>query len=257
MDTNKLNGKRVAILATDGVEEVELTEPRKALDAAGAMTQIVSPKSGTIKAWQHDHWGNELQVDLPLAQANADGFDALVLPGGVMNPDHLRQDKQAVQFVRSFFDAGKPVAAICHGPWMLVEAGVAKGRTITSWPSLQTDLRNAGADWVDREVVVDEGLVTSRKPDDLPAFNAKMLEEFAEGVHGAQRDRSRMDREVARGTAADRGVMERGVMERDAEASAARGGSVPNTGPTSVPSSGLGQAATDPMGETDYDTTNP
>ena len=259
MDTNKLNGKRVAILATDGVEEVELTEPRRALDAAGATTEIVSPKSGSIKAWQHDHWGNELQVDLPLSQARADDFDALVLPGGVMNPDHLRQDAQAVQFVRSFFDAGTPVAALCHGPWMLVEAGVAKGRTITSWPSLQTDLRNAGADWVDREVVVDEGLVSSRKPDDLPAFNARMIEEFAEGVHGAQRERARMDREVARGTAMDRGTaMERDtLLDRDAQASAARGGPIPNTGPTSIPSSGTSQTATDPMGETDYDTTNP
>ena len=186
MATNKLTGKRVAILATDGVEQVELTEPRKALDEAGAKTTLVSPKSGKIKGWQHDHWGEELKVDLALESANADTFDALVLPGGVMNPDQLRMNKQAVQFVRSFFDSGKPVAAICHAPWMLVEADVVSGRSVTSWPSLQTDLRNAGADWVDREVVTDQGLVTSRKPDDIPAFNRKMIEEFAEGEHEGQ-----------------------------------------------------------------------
>jgi protease I len=186
MATNKLTGKRVAILATDGVEQVELTEPRKALDEAGAKTTLVSPKSGKIKGWQHDHWGEELKVDLALESANADTFDALLLPGGVMNPDQLRMNKQAVQFVRSFFDAGKPVAAICHAPWMLVEADVVSGRSVTSWPSLQTDLRNAGADWVDREVVTDQGLVTSRKPDDIPAFNRKMIEEFAEGEHEGQ-----------------------------------------------------------------------
>ena len=186
MATNKLTGKRVAILATDGVEQVELTEPRKALDAAGAKTTLVSPKPGKIKGWQHDHWGEELKVDLALESANADTFDALLLPGGVMNPDQLRMNKQAVQFVRSFFDSGKPVAAICHAPWMLVEADVVSGRSVTSWPSLQTDLRNAGADWVNREVVTDQGLVTSRKPDDIPAFNRKMIEEFAEGEHEGQ-----------------------------------------------------------------------
>jgi len=186
MATNKLTGKRVAILATDGVEQVELTEPRKALDEAGAKTTLVSPKSGKIKGWQHDHWGEELKVDLALESANADTFDALLLPGGVMNPDQLRMNKQAVQFVRSFFDSGKPVAAICHAPWMLVEADVVSGRSVTSWPSLQTDLRNAGADWVNREVVTDQGLVTSRKPDDIPAFNRKMIEEFAEGEHEGQ-----------------------------------------------------------------------
>ena len=186
MATNKLTGKRVAILATDGVEQVELTEPRKALDEAGAKTTLVSPKSGKIKGWQHDHWGEELEVDLALESANADTFDALLLPGGVMNPDQLRMNKQAVQFVRSFFDSGKPVAAICHAPWMLVEADVVSGRSVTSWPSLQTDLRNAGAEWVDREVVTDQGLVTSRKPDDIPAFNRKMIEEFAEGEHEGQ-----------------------------------------------------------------------
>ena len=191
MAPNNLNGKRVAILATDGVEQVELTEPRKALDQVGAKTVVVSPKSGKIKGWQHDHWGDEIPVDVSLEGANAETFDALLLPGGVMNPDHLRQNKQAVQFVRSFFEAGKPVAAICHGPWLLVEADVVRGRTVTSWPSLQTDLRNAGADWVDREVATDEGLVTSRKPDDIPAFNKKMIEEFAEGRHEGQRDAAR------------------------------------------------------------------
>jgi protease I len=187
MAAEKLNGKRVAILATDGVEEVELVEPRKALDAAGARTSLVSQKPGTIKAWQHDHWGGELRVDVPLDRASPDDFDALLLPGGVINPDKLRQDERAVRFVQSFFRAGKPVAAICHGPWMLVEADVVRGRTVTSWPSLRTDLRNAGADWVDREVVTKGGLVTSRKPDDIPAFNTKMIEEFSEGAHEGHR----------------------------------------------------------------------
>jgi protease I len=187
---SNLSGKRVAILATDGVEQVELTEPRQALKDAGANPIVVSPKDGAIKAWQHDHWGDEITVDMKLSDARADDFEALMLPGGVMNPDHLRMDKSAVQFVKDFFAAGKPVAAICHGPWLLVEAGVVKDRTVTSWPSLQTDIRNAGGDWVDREVVTDQGLVTSRKPDDIPAFNRKMIEEFAEGVHTASRQRA-------------------------------------------------------------------
>ena len=191
MPTNKLDGKRIAILATDGVEEVELTKPRDAIREAGAQAVVVSPRSDEIKAWQHDHWGNKIHVDLPLSRANADDFDGLMLPGGVMNPDHLRQDQQAVRFVKSFFEQGKPVAAICHGPWLLVEAGVVRGRTLTSWPSLQTDIRNAGGDWVDRDVVTDEGLVTSRKPDDIPAFNRKMVEEFAEGIHAGQRTKAR------------------------------------------------------------------
>ena len=190
MATGKLNGKRVAILATDGVEQVELTEPRKALDEAGAETILVSPKAGTIKAWQHDHWAAELRVDLPLEQAVANNFDALLLPGGVMNPDRLRTNRNAVEFVQRFVNSGKPVAAICHGPWLLVEANAVRGRTVTSWPSLQTDIRNAGGDWVDREVANDEGIVTSRKPDDIPAFNKKMIEEFAEGTHDRDRTRS-------------------------------------------------------------------
>jgi protease I len=198
MATNDLRSKRVAILATDGVEQVELTEPRKALENAGAKTVVVSPKSGKIKGWQHDHWGDEIPVDVTLDNAHADTFDALMLPGGVMNPDHLRMDKRAVQFVKSFFQAGKPVAAICHGPWLLVEADVVRGRTVTSWPSLQTDLRNAGADWVDREVATDEGLVTSRKPDDIPAFSRKMIEEFAEGSHEGQREAARTARSAER-----------------------------------------------------------
>jgi protease I len=186
MAGSKLNGHRVAILATDGVEQVELTEPRRALDEAGATTTVVSPADGEIKAWQHDHWGDKIPVDIALDEADADDFDALLIPGGVMNPDKLRQDKKAVRFVREFFESGKPIAAICHGPWLLVEAGIVRDRTLTSWPSLQTDIRNAGGDWVDREVATDEGLVTSRKPDDFPAFNRKMIEEFREGIHSGR-----------------------------------------------------------------------
>jgi protease I len=171
---------------TDGFEQVEMTEPRRALDDAGADTVLVSPKDGRVKGWQHTDWGDEFPVDSPLSAARADDFDALLLPGGVMNPDHLRQDARAVRFVRDFFEAKKPVAAICHGPWMLVEADVVDGRRVTSFPSIQTDLKNAGAEWVDQEVVTDQGLVTSRKPDDLPAFNRKMVEEFAEGRHDRQ-----------------------------------------------------------------------
>ena len=178
-----LNGRKVAILVTDGFEQVEMTEPRQALEDAGAQTLLVSPKEDRVKGWQHDHWGDEFPVDLSLDRANPQDFDALMLPGGVMNPDHLRMNEKAVSFVRSFFDENKPIAAICHGPWMLVESGAVQGRTITSWPSLQTDIRNAGGNWVDREVVTEEGIVTSRKPSDLPAFNRKMIEEFAEGRH--------------------------------------------------------------------------
>ena len=190
----KLRGKRVAILATDGVEQVELIEPRKALIEAGATTVIVSPKAQSIQGYQHDQKGDEIAVDQSLDSARESEFDALLLPGGVMNPDQLRQDKKAVDFVRHFFEAGKPVAAICHGPWLLVEAGVIQGRTLTSWPSLKTDIRNAGGDWVDRQVISDEGLVTSRKPEDIPAFNAKMIEEFGEGVHEGQRASIRKER---------------------------------------------------------------
>ncbi|HEX4945810.1 MAG TPA: type 1 glutamine amidotransferase domain-containing protein [Blastocatellia bacterium] len=181
-----LAGKKVAILVADGFEEVELTEPRQALDKAGATTQVVSPKTDRVKGWNHSVWGDEYMVNVPLSAANPDDFDALLLPGGVMNPDKLRCDQQALQFVKSFFEAGKPVAAICHGPWTLIDAGVVQGRRLTSYESIQTDLKNAGAEWVDEEVVVDNGLITSRKPDDIPAFNQKMIEEFAEGRHQAQ-----------------------------------------------------------------------
>jgi protease I len=185
--SGRLDGKRVAILVTDGFEQVEMTEPRKALEDAGARTDLVSPARGKVKGWQHTKWGDEFPVDVPLDAARPDDYDALVLPGGVMNPDKLRMNERAVHFVRAFFDEGKPVAAICHGPWTLIEADVVRGRTVTSWPSLKTDLKNAGANWVDREVVTDNGLVTSRKPDDLPAFNRKMIEEFGEGVHKGER----------------------------------------------------------------------
>lgn len=184
---NKLKGIKVAILATDGFEQSELFEPKKALEAAGALVSIVSIKEGEIKGWNHTDWGDTIAVDTIIAEANAEDFDALQLPGGVMNPDKLRMNESAVNFVKSFFDAGKPVAAICHAPWTLVEADVVRGRTLTSWASVRTDLENAGAKWVDEEVVVDNGLVTSRKPDDLPAFNKKMIEEFAEGVHNRQK----------------------------------------------------------------------
>jgi protease I len=181
--TGKLDGKKVAILVADGFEQVEMTEPRKALEDAGAGTDLISPAKGRVKGWEFTEWGDEFAVDVSLAQANAEDYDALVLPGGVMNPDKLRMIPTAVQFVRSFFDAGKPVASICHGPWTLIEADVVRGRTVTSYPSIKTDLKNAGAKWVDQEVVVDNGLVTSRQPDDIPAFNRKMIEEFAEGIH--------------------------------------------------------------------------
>jgi protease I len=174
-----LNGKKVAILATDGFEQVELTEPRKVLDAAGAQTRVVSPKADKIRGWNFTNWGDEVKVDVPLDQAKPDDFDALLLPGGVMNPDTLRMNEQAVDFARAFFEAGKPVASICHGPWMVIETGAAEGRRIASWPSLRTDLENAGAEWIDEEVCVDGNLVTSRKPDDIPAFNREMLSLFA------------------------------------------------------------------------------
>lgn len=181
--TSNLRNKRVAALVDHGFEQSELIEPKKALEQAGASVDIVSPQSGKVKGWQHANWGDELPITRRLDEARAEEYDALLLPGGVMNPDKLRANPKAVQFVKSFVESGKPIAAICHGPWTLIEAGGVKGRKMTSWPSLQSDLRNAGATWVDEECVVDNGLVTSRKPDDIPAFNKKMIEEIAEGVH--------------------------------------------------------------------------
>jgi protease I len=181
-----LREKKVAILAAEGFEQSELLEPKKALEAAGAQVQVVSPARGEVQGWKHFEKGEKVRVDVPLDRADAGEFDALMLPGGVANPDQLRTIPKAVEFVRAFFDSGKPVAAICHAPWTLIEAGVVRGRTVTSWPSLRTDLTNAGAKWVDQEVVTDQGLVTSRKPDDIPAFNRKMIEEFAEGRHQRQ-----------------------------------------------------------------------
>lgn len=185
-DHPSLNGKRIAILATDGFEQSELEQPRQALDDAGAKTDVISPEAGEIRGWAGDDFGDSVDVDVKLEDARPDDYDGLLLPGGVMNPDKLRLQPKAVEFVRSFFAAGKPVAAICHGPQLLIEAEVVRGRTLTSYPSVKKDLMNAGATWIDQEVVVDNGLVTSRKPDDIPAFNAKMIEEFAEGHHAGQ-----------------------------------------------------------------------
>jgi len=185
-----LTGKKVAILVAEGFEQVELTKPRDALDEAGATTYLISPESGQVKAWNEDEFGDMFPVDVALESAKAADYDALLLPGGVMNPDSLRIIPEAVEFVRHFFTSGKPVAAICHGPQMLIEANVVKGRKLTSAPSLQTDLRNAGATWVDETVVTDKGLVTSRKPADIPDFNDKMLEEFGEGFHQEQQEKS-------------------------------------------------------------------
>ncbi len=182
---NELKGKKVAILVAEGFEQVELTEPKAALEAAGAQTKIVSPARGRVQGWKHFDKADTFPVDVPLNEAKSDEFDALLLPGGVANPDQLRMIPEAVTFVRGFFDDGKPVAAICHALWTLIDAEVVKGRTLTSWPSLRTDLSNAGARWVDQEVVTDNGLVSSRKPADIPAFNRKMIEEFAEGKHAA------------------------------------------------------------------------
>lgn len=181
-----LKGKKIAVLVADGFEQVELTEPIDALKKSGGTALIVSPEDGQVQGWLHTKWGDHFDVDVPLDKAKAEDFDALVLPGGVMNPDKLRTDEWALQFVKAFFDAGKPVAAICHGPWTLIDAGVVEGRRMTSYHSIKTDLINAGAEWVDEEVVVDNGLVTSRNPDDLPAFNRKMIEEIKEGVHAGQ-----------------------------------------------------------------------
>jgi protease I len=182
---NNISGRKVAILATHGYEQSELTSPRDALLAAGAEVDIISLQNGNIKGWSGKNWADEVKVDKTLAQVTAADYDGLVLPGGLINPDTLRQDKQAINFIRGFFsdNANKPVAAICHAPWLLAEAGVLNGRKVTSYSSVQTDIKNAGADWVDEEVVVDKGLVTSRSPDDLPAFNKKMIEEISEGRH--------------------------------------------------------------------------
>lgn len=174
-----IKGLNVAILVEDGFEQVELIEPRKALDQAGAETRVVSPKSERVRGWNFTDWGDELAVDVALDRARPQDFDALLLPGGVMNPDALRMQPKAVAFVKAFFDAGKPVAVICHGPWTIIETGAARGRRIASWPSLKTDLRNAGAEWMDQQVVVDGNLVSSRKPDDIPAFNPAMIELFS------------------------------------------------------------------------------
>ena len=180
----QLKGTRVAALVAKGFEQIELLDPKGALEAAGASVHVISPERGKVRGWDHTKWGDEVKVDRPLDEARADDYDALLLPGGVMSPDHLRMNAKAVELVKRFFEDGKPIAVICHGPWTLVEAGVVRGLTITSYPSVKTDLKNAGATWVDEPVVVDRGIVSSRKPDDLPAFNQKMIEEFAEGRHG-------------------------------------------------------------------------
>ncbi|MGH3039237.1 MAG: type 1 glutamine amidotransferase domain-containing protein [Gaiellaceae bacterium] len=185
---SKLNGKRIAFLATDGVEQVELTEPWNAVEQAGGTADLISLEQGEIQGFEHFDKGDRFQVDTTVAEADPSDYDALVLPGGVINPDILRTDRDAMRFVQAFFEQGKPVGAICHGPWSLVEADVVEGRKVTSWPSLKTDIRNAGGTWVDEEVVIDRGLFTSRKPDDLPAFCAKLVEEAAEGVHAEQRE---------------------------------------------------------------------
>jgi protease I len=187
MAKETLAGKRIAIIATDMVEQVELIEPRKALEAAGATTELISMTPGEIQGFNHYDKADKHKVDRTAEEVDAADYDGLLIPGGVGNPDTMRTDENLVQFTRDFLQQGKPVAAICHGPWMLVEAGVVRDRTVTSWPSLQTDIRNAGGNWVDQDVVVDQGLVTSRKPDDIPAFNAKMIEEFAEGKHAEQK----------------------------------------------------------------------
>ncbi len=183
----KLKGKKIAILSETGFEEVELTSPLEALKDAGAEVHIISPRSGKITSWKDNNWGMDVNVDVEVKNANADDYNGLMIPGGVANPDLLRRDKTSVDFVKSFFEKGKPIASICHGPQVLIETGALKGRKMTSFSSIKTDLQNAGVQWVDEEVVVDQGLTTSRNPDDLPAFNAKMIEEFSEGVHEGQK----------------------------------------------------------------------
>jgi protease I len=187
----ELKGKRIAFLATDGVEQVELTEPWKAVEKAGGTPELISQKSGTIQGFDHHDKGDAFPVDKAVQKADPTEYDGLVLPGGVINPDILRTDEAAMGFVTAFFEQGKPVGAICHGPWSLVETGIVKGRKVTSWPSLKTDIENAGGTWVDEELVIDRGLFTSRKPDDLPAFCAKLVEEMGEGVHAEQREAAR------------------------------------------------------------------
>jgi protease I len=188
---DKLRGQRIAFLATDMVEQVELTEPWNAVKAEGGEPELISLEEGKIQGFNHYNKGDTFEVARTVEEARADDYDGLVVPGGVGNPDTMRTDENAVELVRQFFEQGKPVGVICHGPWMLVEAGVVRGRRVTSWPSLRTDIRNAGGNWVDEEVVVDQGLVTSRKPDDLPAFNAKIIEEFSEGRHEQQAEKAR------------------------------------------------------------------
>jgi protease I len=180
---SNLKGKKIAILATDGFEQSELMEPRKALEAAGATTVVIAPKSGEIRGWKSKDWGESVKVDKTLENANPNEYDALVLPGGVMNPDHLRMDAAAVNFARQFVATGKTVAAICHGPWTLIEAGAVAGKTVTSWPSIKTDLKNAGANWVDQEVATDGQFITSRKPDDIPAFSRAIIDAVSRGAH--------------------------------------------------------------------------
>jgi protease I len=191
MAEQKLQGKKVAILAAEMFEEVELVEPRRALQEAGANTELISLESGEVQGFDHYDRAGSYKVDKTVEEVSADDYDALMLPGGVGNPDNLRQDENAVQFVRGFFEQGKPVAAICHAAWTLIEAGVVRGRKLTSYPSIQTDVRNAGGEWVNEKVVVDQGLVTSRKPDDIPAFNEKMIEEFCEGPHLGQAQKTK------------------------------------------------------------------
>ncbi|HXM12817.1 MAG TPA: type 1 glutamine amidotransferase domain-containing protein [Terriglobales bacterium] len=184
---DNLRGLKVAVLITDGFEEAEMVQPRQALTDLGADVRIVSPKSSRVRSWRHTEWGKDYPVDVPLDEARVQSFHALLLPGGVMNPDKLRMDAKAVEFVKAFFDEGKPVAVICHGPWTVIEAGAARGRRVTSWPSLKTDLQNAGAKWLDQEVVVDGNLVSSRKPDDIPAFNREMIKLFSGMLAGQNR----------------------------------------------------------------------
>jgi protease I len=195
--SDTLQGKTVAILATDGFEQSELLKPKQALEDAGAKTQVVSPAEKKIKGWEHKNWGQEVAVDVPLKSADPSQYDALLLPGGVMNPDQLRMIPEAVNFVKHFVDQGKPVAAICHGPWMLVETGAVRGRTVTSWPSLKTDIQNAGGTWVDEEVIESNGVVTSRKPDDIPAFNREMIALFSKGLAKVSSGSEKSKRKIA------------------------------------------------------------